>query len=339
MKFNRILSRRHVLGYLGAAAVAGGLVFRAGRVGAQVVEDVRDLKPGEFTWHPDRSPDGPVAIIVSIPDQRVYVYRNGVRIAVSTCSSGRPGHDTPLGVFTILQMDKTHRSTIYDGAPMPDMERLTWSGVALHAGGLPGYPSSHGCVHLPRTFADRLFTITHVGTPVIIAGSARDPAVILHPGLVLAAASEAEIDAAVAGLKGRPLPGAGDPSASAALSIVVSSADNAIVVLENGDTIATGTATISPPGIPLGSHVLVFAGVDPGGRGLIWHAIPYASEPTGQTAEEAAALLQRIRGTDAIFRTVQDRLRPGAVLVTTDLPLAPDTRTGKDFVVLSTPDA
>jgi hypothetical protein len=339
MTFIGTLSRRHLLGGLaGSVALAGGVGSWGRRVAAQDVEDIRDLKPGQFTWHPDRSPDGPVAIIVSIPDQLAYVYRNGIRIGVSTCSTGRPGHETPLGVFTILQMDKNHRSTIYDGAPMPDMERLTWLGVALHAGGLPGYPSSHGCVHLPRAFSDKLFAITHVGTPVIIAGAAQDPVAILHPGLVLNQTSESEFDAAVVGLKQRSLPGAGG-SSPVALSMIVSSADDEIVVIENGDTVTTGKVTITPADTPLGSHVLIYGGVDPAARQLIWHAIPYASEPTAQTAQDAAAVLQRIRGSDAIFKAVQDRLHPGAILVTTDLPLSPDTRSGKDFVVMSATDA
>ena len=84
----------------GLALVAG---FAAIGRGQQVTKDIRDLKPGEFTWHPERSPRGPVAVIVSLPDQRVHVYRNGVRIAVSTCSTGKPGHSTPTGVFTILR--------------------------------------------------------------------------------------------------------------------------------------------------------------------------------------------------------------------------------------------
>ena len=79
-----------------------------------------------------------MAIIVSIPEQLVYVYRNGIRIAVSTCSTGKAGHDTPTGVFTILEKAKVHYSSTYDEAPMPNMERLTWNGVALHAGNLPG---------------------------------------------------------------------------------------------------------------------------------------------------------------------------------------------------------
>ena len=112
--------------------------------------DPKKLKPGQFAWNPDRAPEGPVVVVVSIPDQMVTVYRNGVRIAVSTCSTGRPGHATPTGTFVILQKDVNHHSSLYDDAPMPYMERLTWGGVALHAGNLPGYPASHGCVRLPK---------------------------------------------------------------------------------------------------------------------------------------------------------------------------------------------
>src|SRR5512137_2090283 len=142
---------------------------------AQLVDKYAEqLKNGEFNWFPERSAAGPILIIVSIPDQRVHVYRNGIRIAASSCSTGKPGHRTPTGVFKILQKDKHHRSSTYSNAPMPNMNRLTWSGIALHAGNLPGYPASHGCVRLPLEFSQLLFTITHVGTAVIIAGSHSD---------------------------------------------------------------------------------------------------------------------------------------------------------------------
>ena len=85
-------------------------------------------------WKPVVSPAGPVVIIVSIPEQTLYVYRNGVRIGRSTVSTGKSGHRTPTGVFTILQKNEKHTSSIYKGASMPYMQRLTWTGVALHAG-------------------------------------------------------------------------------------------------------------------------------------------------------------------------------------------------------------
>ena len=99
---------------------------------------------------------------MSIPDQRVAVYRDGMLIGASTCSTGKPGHTTPAGVFVILQKDKNHHSSTYNNAPMPYMERLTWQGVALHAGNLPGYPASHGCIRLPLEFAKLLFGVTRL---------------------------------------------------------------------------------------------------------------------------------------------------------------------------------
>src|SRR6185295_14751638 len=114
-------------------------------------------KPGQFVWDPSAAPLGPVVMVVSLLEQRGYVYRNGIDVGVTTVSTGRPGHQTPTGVFVILQKDIDHHSSIYNDAAMPYTERLTWGGVALHAGALPGYPSSHGCVHLPLEFAKLLF--------------------------------------------------------------------------------------------------------------------------------------------------------------------------------------
>ena len=136
---------------------------------------IEQFEPGDFTWEPERSPGGPVSIIVSIDEQLVHVYRGGIRIAVSTCSTGKTGHSTPAGVFTILQKDKDHRSSTYNNAQMPNMNRLTWKGIALHAGNLPGYPASHGCVRLPVKFSELLFSVTHLGTPVILANSHSQP--------------------------------------------------------------------------------------------------------------------------------------------------------------------
>src|SRR5687767_1569090 len=126
------------------------------------------LKPGEYAWHPEASPYGPVLIVVSIDDQRAYVYRNGVRIATTTVSTGRPGYDTPPGVFQILQKKKVHFSNLYDDAPMPYMQRLSWEGVALHAGRIPGRPASHGCIRLPHEFAQKLYGITYHGGTVVV---------------------------------------------------------------------------------------------------------------------------------------------------------------------------
>jgi len=132
----------------------------------------------------DNDIDGPIQLIVSVPDQRVDVYVDGKLIANSPVSTGRDGHPTPTGVFSILQKKKFHRSNIYSQAPMPFMQRLTWSGIALHASDdVPDRPASHGCVRLPAKFAKQLFGLTEVGGHVIISGGATTPIEIRHPNL------------------------------------------------------------------------------------------------------------------------------------------------------------
>ncbi|MBX3564280.1 MAG: L,D-transpeptidase family protein [Sphingomonas sp.] len=129
------------------------------------------LRPGEFVWYPHyqrASTAGPVSIVISIPQQRAFVYQDGQLIAVSTVSTGSAGRDTPTGEFTILQKKTFHRSNLYSNAPMPYMQRLTWDGIALHAGHLPGYPASHGCIRLPKEFARQLYDITEMGGQVSV---------------------------------------------------------------------------------------------------------------------------------------------------------------------------
>ena len=119
-----------------------------------------------------------MVMIVNLKTQQAYVYRNGVRIGVSTVSTGRPGRETPTGVFVILEKQRFHRSNLYNNAPMPFMQRLTWGGVALHAGHLPGYPASHGCIRLPPEFARGLYAETTAGMTVIITKGAPTPSII-----------------------------------------------------------------------------------------------------------------------------------------------------------------
>jgi len=135
------------------------------------------LKPGEFEWQPgwDASDGAPVLVMVNLAEQRAYVYRNGQRIGTTTVSSGRPGHETPTGVYQILQKQKLHHSNLYEdertgrAAAMPWMQRLSWEGVALHAGHVRAKPASHGCVRLPPAFAQQLYGITKTGGTVVIA--------------------------------------------------------------------------------------------------------------------------------------------------------------------------
>jgi lipoprotein-anchoring transpeptidase ErfK/SrfK len=135
-------------------------------------EKAAALKPGAYLWQPDRSPSGEVEMVVSIAEQKAYVFRAGKLIGVTTVSTGKKGHRTPTGSFTILQKNRRHFSNLYNNAPMPNMQRLTWDGIALHAGALPGYPASHGCVRLPLEFSKTLFGVTRLGGRVhIVAGT------------------------------------------------------------------------------------------------------------------------------------------------------------------------
>ncbi|MGN6749315.1 MAG: L,D-transpeptidase [Xanthobacteraceae bacterium] len=135
---------------------------------------------------PQESPKGPLQIIISIADQRVSLYDNGSLIARSSVSTGVRRHPTPLGVFSVIGKERYHRSNLYSGAPMPYMQRITQSGIALHAGVLPGYPASHGCIRLTNDFAIRLWHLTKRGARVIIARQDVVPVEITNPHLFVA---------------------------------------------------------------------------------------------------------------------------------------------------------
>jgi len=125
----------------------------------------------------------PMVLVVSLKQQKLDVYRGTSLVTTSQVSTGMPGHATKAGVFSILEKQKFHLSNIYSGAPMPFMNRITWSGTALHAGVVPGYPASHGCIRLPFSFAPKLFQITTVGDNVIVARDRPVPHLIDHPAL------------------------------------------------------------------------------------------------------------------------------------------------------------
>ena len=129
-------------------------------------------------------PQGPLIIAISIDQQKVRVYDANGLFAESPVSTGMKGHSTPMGVFSVIQKNKMHRSNIYSGAPMPYMQRITWSGIALHAGVLPGYPASHGCIRMPTAFAVKMWNWTRMGARVIITPGAITPASFSHPLLV-----------------------------------------------------------------------------------------------------------------------------------------------------------
>ncbi len=133
-------------------------------------------------------PRGPLIVVVSIEKQLLKIYDGNGLFAETPVSTGMRGHETPMGVFSIIQKSKWHRSNLYSDAPMPFMQRITWSGVALHAGVLPGHPASHGCIRMPMAFATKLWSWSKLGARVVIAPGDLSPADITHP-LLMAHAS------------------------------------------------------------------------------------------------------------------------------------------------------
>jgi len=160
------------LGFLACVAAASAPAHPANHQDLSIAEKAARLKPGQYVWEPKGNSSGPLFLAISLTAQRVTVYRNGVPIAASTISTGDEGRETPTGMFTVLQKEIVHRSRTYGDAPMPYMQRLTWKGVAMHAGNLPGYAASHGCIRLPNGFAKLLYGVTQLGTPVMITDEA-----------------------------------------------------------------------------------------------------------------------------------------------------------------------
>ena len=142
-------------------------------------------------------PKGPLQLVVSINTQKVTLFSNGVRVAQGPVSTGVRGHPTPMGVFSVIEKDRYHHSNIYSGAPMPYMQRITWSGVALHEGELPGHPASHGCIRMSHGFAMRLWPITKLGVRVIVTRNELTPTEFAHAKLFVPRSKPVEEQTAI----------------------------------------------------------------------------------------------------------------------------------------------
>ncbi|MDE3209184.1 MAG: L,D-transpeptidase family protein [Pseudomonadota bacterium] len=274
-----------------------------------------------FFWHPEIAPSGPLVMVVSLDEQYLYVYRNGMAIGASPISSGRPGHETPTGVYTILQKEREHRSNLYNDAPMPFMQRLSWDGIAMHGGYLPGHPASHGCIRLPQSFAEKLFEISQRGAVVVIANARVDPATIVHPAAV------APIDLSgqpmATPLGDVPLPVPADRRAP--LSVVISTHDHAVYVLRDGQLVATTTLGLNE-GPPFRGTVLYVLRGDTAAAGdmhgqrqtaHLWSA--YRIIDHGPVAEPAQ-LAAQLRVPAAFGQSLREQLVPGTTVLVTDLP-------------------
>lgn len=334
-RHRRLLLGGAFAGLLGVVALARANVPSWGARASRAVDTLPgDLKPGEWVWALSDEGRGPLVMLVGLGEQRAYLYRNGLLVAVSTVSTGKRGHETPTGVFTILQKDKDHRSSLYNSAPMPYQERLTWDGIALHAGGLPGFPESHGCVHLPTEFARRLFGVTRLGMVVVITRG--DPASVHGAGPPVLApvragdgrAVDAEPLAADEAVRWTP-----ELQPEGPLALLLSTRDERLVVLRSGVEIGRAKVTLQWPEPVSGTHAFVrcdgfadgsFPGY-PDGRAPAWLSIAL---PGHEDAAGQAVSRDQIDGVvipPAFVARVVPLIDTGTVLVVTDAAIGPQT--------------
>lgn len=291
---------------------------------------------------PQLSPQGPVTIMVSLAEQRAYVYRNGVRIGVSKVSTGKAGYETPTGVFTILEKHREHYSNLYDNAPMPFMQRLTWSGIALHAGNVPEYPASHGCVRLPYEFSEKLFGITARGMTVIVSDMATLPTVV-YPGLFSATTA----DPPAASIPGGSYIWSPERSPKGPTTLVLSVRDREIVVLRNAVEIGRAPVAMTA-GLLHGTRVyLLLQGngpeasvVVPGRPALRWLAVSVDDTPQPAQPDLRQMIASGQVGIDPGFAAlVYETLTPGATLIVTDDPIRPEVPDNLDVLQAEQPAA
>jgi hypothetical protein len=295
--------------------------------GVEVSPETVILKPGEYVWEPERAPEGPLLIVASITEQVAYVYRNGVCIARSSVSTGRPGHRTPTGVFTILEKEVHHTSSIYKGAEMPYMERVTWGGIALHAGDLPGYPDSHGCVRLPLEFSKLLFGVTMKGATVIIADARSAPAETVHPGLFFTRSGEESEPIPAGQFEWNP-----DKSTSGPVALIVSSADKTVYVYRNGVEIGRAGISNAQLLVPLNDRVFsALQGTDANGH-VRWIEVTAKGK---EGASESLFLPAQKSGLPTEFLSdARQVITPGTTIIFTDKPVDPTTQSHKNFQIV-----
>ncbi len=176
--------RMHIMGDGAANAAKRTLSTLSVFAGAAALAATFTVAPANGEQTPATDANQPMTIVVSLGNQKADVYRGTTLITSTSVSTGKRGYSTKAGVFSILEKRRRHYSNLYNGAPMPWMQRLTWSGTALHAGVVPGYPASHGCIRLPYSFAPKLFSMTDVGGQVVIARSRVKPQLVEHPVLL-----------------------------------------------------------------------------------------------------------------------------------------------------------
>jgi hypothetical protein len=285
------------------------------------------LKPGEYWWKPQLSPSGPLVVLVSVPEQVMHVYRNGILIGRSSVSTGSKGHATPGGVFSILEKKQTHYSKKYDNAPMPNMQRLTWTGIAMHSGNLPGYPASHGCIRLPYDFSQLLFSATAKGGTVVVGdGKTPVPHLASSPGLLLAPKDlKPEM---LRTLSKHEYDWHPERSATGPMTIVVSGADRAVYVYRNGNPIGRAALEVGGFG-PLGNHVYALLDGTTGRKSFLALGRParrWMTVTSSGGRVDAEQIAARLQVNPEFASKVYDTITPGTTVIVTDQPVVRSRR-------------
>jgi hypothetical protein len=325
----------------------------------------KKLKPPEIA-------KGPLQIIVSIADQKISVYDDGELIARSSVSTGVPGHPTPIGIFSVIGKELWHRSNIYSAAPMPYMQRITWSGIALHAGILPGHPASHGCVRLAKDFAIRLWHLTKRGTRVIIAAYNVDPVQIASLQLfskpkagsssqnssadALASKDTLSIPSTSAALGPNiqsqdssnflPTGGVTRQKRAVPISVFVSRKLSRLFVRKRFEPLFDVPIKIKNPDEPLGTHVFTLLGLQHEEEtSFRWSVVTMSvnsnEKPdaavqgaTDHSSSGPSASLERIEISQDVTTRISELLTPGSSLIVSDYDLSRETGNDTDFIVV-----
>jgi len=283
--------------------------------GTQTSAQAGDLQLGDYVWHPEAAPTGPVVIIVDLSQQVMQVYRNGDLIGRSTIGAGKGEHPTPTGIFTILQKELTHHSTKYHEASMPFMERLTWDGVAIHAGDVVGEPDSHGCIHVPLTFAKKLYGEVKEGATVLVTSDSSTPQATAKPDLEFSNGKSSPVTT-----PSPQVPDSWHPEASpqGPICVVYSSADRRVYVYR--DRVEIGISNVghgtTPPSV--GDSVYAAqAGTSPDGVAR-WKLL---GRLDSSTKTDAVAILPQLGLPPDFLQNLRGIITPGTTLVLTNQPV------------------
>ena len=317
---------------------------------------------------------GPLQIIISIADQQLSLYDNGALIARSSVSTGVQGHPTPLGVFSVISKERWHRSNIYSGAPMPYMQRITWSGIALHAGVVPGHPASHGCIRLTNDFAIRLWHLAKRGTRVIIARDDVRPVDIANSHLFVSKPKAASVspkssavtvtdnDNKTAPSHGALLSSAETPEVAnlqipgsipqgaapqkvVPISVFVSRKLSRLFVRQGFTPLFDVPVKIQNPEQPLGTHVFTAMDFQNDSASLRWTVVslPEKFKKREAVMEQIVATPLPDKGNEALDRIdipreaieqISQLLTPGSSLIISDYGISDETGTDTDFIVV-----